>query len=101
MSQLGRAIRTARVSQALTIADLSERCGAHPGLIGRLERGYIPARCGWLSDIEQALNMSAGRLDYYHLQDLQSGIVEYSLHDLRIQRAVRLANEERIAKLSA
>jgi hypothetical protein len=89
MSQLGIVLRKTRVSCFMTIGDLSMKTGAHPGLIGNLERGYIPARCGWFSDLERALGLPKDFLVKLHQLDASTDIVAYSVKDLNAGRKQR------------
>jgi len=91
MSRLGYAMRAARVESFQTIGDVADKSGAHPGLIGKLERGYIPTRCGWFRDFERALSLPRGYLVELHQQDLRDGIKQYDIAYLRKGRQARLS----------
>ena len=91
MSRLGYAMRVARVESYQTIGDVSLKSGAAPGLIGKLERGYIPARCGWFRDFERALSLPRNYLVDLHQQDLRDGIKAYDVSELRKGRRARLS----------
>ena len=60
MSALGKEVRRKRVEKHMSIGDLAEATGAHPNMISRIERGYIPATGVWIPAIEKALDVSSG-----------------------------------------
>ena len=89
MSKLGVVLRTVRVQSFMTIGDLSVTSDVPHGLIGKLERGYVPKNCPWFSNLERALSLPHGCLVDLHRRDLDE-VVVYSIRDLKIGRAARL-----------
>ncbi len=92
MSRLGTVLRNVRVQSYMTIGDLSERSQVHPSLIGKLERGYIPARCPWFINLERALLLPRNTLLDLNRED-QRDIVQYDLSELKLKRKARIQQE--------
>jgi ribosome-binding protein aMBF1 (putative translation factor) len=93
MSKLGVAIRTARITRHMSIGDLSQQSGAHPGMIGKLERGYLPSRDTWLSVIGSALDFHDDYLSRVWEKEMNMNIVQYSAADVGARYRARLKRD--------
>lgn len=78
MSALGKEVRRKRVEKHMSIGDLAEATGAHPNMISRIERGYIPATGVWIPAIEKALDVSSGLFGRAYESDFADGIFNYN-----------------------
>ena len=82
MSKLGYVIRSARVKRHMSIGDLSQQSEAHPGMISKIERGYLPAFDTWLGVIASALDIDLAELTRIWEVDRHMTIVLYNAADV-------------------